>query len=76
MVASPALTQVESRLRPLYEQAIASGKIKPLKQFRIISVPCVGDEGREGWRRFFVADDDGQPLHTVGSTKAKPTICD
>ncbi len=76
MVASPALTQVAACLRPLFERAVATGKINPRKGFRIVSVPCVGDAGAEGWRNYFLADDDGNPLHTLGSTKAKPTICD
>lgn len=76
MVASPVLTQVMEYLRRLYEAAITAGQIKRPKEFRVTSLPAPDERGSQGWRNYYVADDSGQPLTSIGSIEAKPTICD
>lgn len=72
MVASPVLMQVEMTLRRCYQDALRSGKVGSIKEFRLVSLPT----DKLGEREYFVADDSGRPLKDVGSCRGRPTVCD
>ena len=71
MAVSPAITQAEPELRRRYDKAVGEDKMKPLREFRITSMP-----GAPGKRNYFVADDDGKAILSLGSVSLVPTICD
>ena len=72
MAVCPVLTNVSADLRRTYDAAIAAKKITPVREFRTYSEPV----GTDGVRHYFVADDNGQPIRSLGFVEATPTIAD
>ncbi len=73
MVASPVLMQVQGALRPLFDDAVAKGKIPKGVEFRIMSFPISGERNR---RRYRCVDRSNNPLSGVKHYDAVPTISD
>ena len=72
MSVCPVLTNVRAQLRRHYDAGVADGTISPMREFRTWSESV----GANGKRRYFVADDSGQPIRSLGSVEATPTIAD
>lgn len=72
MAVCPVITNVIADLRRKYDAAIAAKQTTPMREFRTWSEPV----GTHGVRRYFVADDNGQPIREVGFVEAIPTIAD
>lgn len=72
MSVCPVLTQVSAQLRTKYDEAVRKGTVKPVREFRTWSEPV----GANGMRRYFVANDKGQPIRSLGSVEATPTVAD
>lgn len=72
MSVCPVLTQVSDQLKHVYDAAVAKGQVAPVKVFRTYSEPIKGSAKR----RYFVADDNDQPIRELGYVEATPTIAD
>jgi len=72
MSVCPVLTNVNADLRRRYDAAVASKKVSPVREFRTWSESA----GINGKRRYFVADDNDQPIRSLGFVEATPTVCD
>ena len=72
MAVCPVLTNVRADLRRKYDTAVAEGRITSVREFRICSEPV----GTNGVRHYFVADDNDQPIRSIGFVEATPTIAD
>lgn len=72
MAICPVITNVSADLRRKYDVALATKKVAPVREFRTVSLPL----GTNGKRRYFVADDNGKPIESLGYVDATPTVAD